>query len=203
MLPLRIESVQVRSFRNLDAVDVELGPRFNVIAGDNGQGKTNLLEAVYVLATSKSFRCSKMTDVVAFAGDLASVRGRIEEDGDRRVQSVGIRAGARLVRIDDKRPPTLAAYAVKTPMVVFHPGEIALSMGASAERGRTRRSSSARARQKPSGRSRPRTSCSISRTRRALHARRTSTAPRSRSVVRPMSGAAAQGSVRPGTISLS
>lgn len=131
---LRIESVQVRSFRNLDAVDVELGGRFNVIAGDNGQGKTNLLEALYVLATSKSFRSAKMTDVVSFAGDLASVRGRVEEDGDRRVQSVGIRAGARLVRIDDKRPPTLAAYAVKTPMVVFHPGEIALSMGASAER---------------------------------------------------------------------
>ena len=41
-----------------------------------------------------------------------------------------------MVRIDDKRPPTLAAYAVRTPMVVFHPGEIALSMGASSERRR-------------------------------------------------------------------
>lgn len=134
MRGLAVESVQVRSFRNLAAVDVELGPRFNVVAGDNGQGKTNLLEAIYVLATSKSFRSAKMTDVVAFDGELASVRGRMDEDGDRRVQSVGIRAGARMVRIDDKRPPTLAAYAVRTPMVVFHPGEIALSMGASAER---------------------------------------------------------------------
>ncbi|MFO0734447.1 MAG: DNA replication and repair protein RecF [Labilithrix sp.] len=134
MRSLSVESVQVRSFRNLLAVDVELGARFNVIAGANGQGKTNLLEAIYVLGTSKSFRSSKMTDVVSFAGELASVRARVSEDGESRLQSVGIKAGARMVRIDDKRPPTLAAYAVRTPMVVFHPGEIALSMGASAER---------------------------------------------------------------------
>ena len=136
MRPLRVEQVQIRGFRNLASVDVELGPRFNVVAADNGQGKTNLIEAVYVLATSKSFRSSKMTDVVAFGADLASVRGRIVEDGDVRVQSVGIRAGARMVKIDEKRPSTLAAYAVRTPMVVFHPGEISLSMGASAERRR-------------------------------------------------------------------
>lgn len=136
MRALHIEGVQVRSFRNLSAVDVELGARFNVVAGANGQGKTNLLEALYVLGTSKSFRSSKMTDVVAFSGELASVRARIVEDGEARVQSVGIKAGARMVRIDDKRPPTLAAYAVRTPIVVFHPGEIALSMGASTERRR-------------------------------------------------------------------
>lgn len=136
MRALSVEAVQVRSFRNLAAVDVELGARFNVVAGANGQGKTNLLEAIYVLGTSKSFRSSKMTDVVSFDGELASVRARVLEDGEARVQSVGIKSGARLVRIDDKRPPTLAAYAVRTPMVVFHPGEIALSMGASAERRR-------------------------------------------------------------------
>ena len=61
------------------------------------------------------------------------MRARVSEDGESRLQSVGIKAGARMVRIDDKRPPTLAAYAVRTPMVVFTP-EIALSMGASAER---------------------------------------------------------------------
>ena len=136
MRSLAVDTVQLRSFRNLEAVDLALGPRFNVIAGANGQGKTNLLEAVYVLGTSKSFRSAKMTDVVAFAGELASVRAKVSEDGEGRIQSVGIKAGARLVRIDDKRPPTLAAYAVRTPMVVFHPGEIALSMGASTERRR-------------------------------------------------------------------
>lgn len=131
---LWVEHLEVRGFRNLKPVSIALDARFNVVAGDNGQGKTNLLEALYVVATSKSFRSAKMTDVVAFDDALASVRARVVEDGDARTQSVGIRAGQRLAKIDDKKAPSLAQYAVRTPMVVFHPGEIALSMGASAER---------------------------------------------------------------------
>ena len=56
---LALERLAIRSFRNLAAVDLTLGPRFNVVSGDNGQGKTNLLEAVYALATSRSFRATR------------------------------------------------------------------------------------------------------------------------------------------------
>ncbi len=136
MRPLVLESIQTRAFRNLARVDATFGERFNVVSGDNGQGKTNLLEAIYVVATSKSFRGGKPGDLVGFGAELASVRATLVEDGERRVQSVGLKPGQRLVRIDDKRPPSLAAYAVRTPVVVFHPGEIALSMGGSSERRR-------------------------------------------------------------------
>jgi DNA replication and repair protein RecF len=134
--PLHVEHLQIRSFRNLASIDLEPGERFNVVSGDNGQGKTNLLEALYVSATSKSFRTSKLGDLVGFDADLASIRVTLRDDGDVRVQSVGLKTGARMVRIDDKRPPSLAAYAVRTPIVVFHPGEMTLSMGSSAERRR-------------------------------------------------------------------
>jgi DNA replication and repair protein RecF len=132
--PLRVENLQVRGLRNIARADVDLGERFNVIAGDNGQGKTNLLEALYVVATSKSFRTAKMNELVGFGEELASVRASVREDEDVRVQSVGLKTGLRLVRIDEKRPPSLAAYAVRTPVVVFHPQEMALSMGSSSER---------------------------------------------------------------------
>jgi DNA replication and repair protein RecF len=138
--------LSVRALRNLESVDLSPSPRFNVVAGDNGQGKTNLLEAIYVAATSKSFRSAKPGELVAHGGEVASVRIAVREssgdersateDVSRREQSVGLRAGARLAKIDGKRPPTLAAYAVSTPVVVFHPGEVALSMGASGERRR-------------------------------------------------------------------
>ena len=136
MRPLHVAHLQVRAFRNLAAVDLEPGERFNVVSGDNGQGKTNLLESLYVAATSKSFRTSKMNELVGFGADLASVRATVADDFESRVQSVGLKPGARLVRIDDKRPASLAAYAVRTPIVVFHPGEMTLSMGASGERRR-------------------------------------------------------------------
>ncbi len=136
MRPLVVAALQIRGFRNLTRVDVDLGDRFNVVAGENGQGKTNLIEAIYVAATSKSFRTSKLGDLVGFGQELASVRATIREDGEARTQSVGLKPGSRVVRIDDKRPPSLAVYAVRTPVVVFHPGEISLSMGGSSERRR-------------------------------------------------------------------
>jgi DNA replication and repair protein RecF len=136
MRSLAIGSLSIRDFRNLARVDVELGPRFNVIFGDNGQGKTNLLEAVYVLATSRSFRTSRLDELVAAGMETASIRGHVVETGEEREQSVGMRRGLRATRIDGKRPPSLAAYALRTPTVVFHPGAIALSAGGGVERRR-------------------------------------------------------------------
>ncbi len=136
MRPLAIESLSTRSFRNLAAVDLQLGPRFNVLSGDNGQGKTNVLEAVYVVATSRSFRTTRVPDLVESGREVASVRARVVEDGVTREQVVGLRPNGRSVRTDGKRPENLAAYAVRTPTVVFHPGVVALSMGSGAERRR-------------------------------------------------------------------
>jgi DNA replication and repair protein RecF len=133
---LCIRTLTIRSFRNLARVDLELGASFNVLAGDNGQGKTNLLEAAYVLATSRSFRSSRPAELVMFGADTATVRGLVEETGETREQTVGLGRAMRAVRIDGKRPATLAAYATKTPAVVFHPGAIALSAGSGAERRR-------------------------------------------------------------------
>jgi DNA replication and repair protein RecF len=136
MRSLAVESLSIRDFRNLASVDIDLGPRLNVLSGENGQGKTNLVEAAYVLATSKSFRTSKLTELLMVGATTASVRGGISEDGERRSQSVGLQSGMRAARIDGKRPPTLATYAMRTPAVVFHPGALALSSGAGAERRR-------------------------------------------------------------------
>ena len=136
MRALAIGSLSIRDFRNLSKVDLDLGPRFNVLFGDNGQGKTNLLEAVYVLATSRSFRTARLEELVASDAETASVRGRVVETGEDRDQSVGMRRGLRSTRIDGKRPPSLAAYALRTPIVVFHPGAMALSAGGGVERRR-------------------------------------------------------------------
>ena len=129
-----IESLSIRNFRNLASVEVDLAPRLNVVSGENGQGKTNLLEAVYALATSRSFRTSKLNEVLAGTDLVASVRGRVREGNESREQSLGVRHGLRAVRIDGKRPATLAAYAVRTPTVVFHPAALALVAGSGAER---------------------------------------------------------------------
>jgi len=134
--PLAIARLAVRDLRNLASIDVEPGPRFNVVHGDNGQGKTNLIEAIYLVATSKSFRTSKTAEMIRRGEPHASVRATVDEDGMRREQSIGLSAlrGTRTLRFDGARPPSAAVYAARTPVVVFSPSSLTLSMGSSRER---------------------------------------------------------------------
>ncbi len=131
---LVLESLTIRGFRNLTEVSLDAGPRFNVVSGANGQGKTNLLEAIYVGATTRSFRSSKPSEWIGHAAATAISRLTVSEAGERRVQIFGLETGRRFVRVDGKRPASLAEYAVRTPVVVFHPGEAALSIGGGRER---------------------------------------------------------------------
>jgi DNA replication and repair protein RecF len=133
---LVVTSVAVVGLRNLASVDLMPGPAFNVISGDNGQGKTNLLEALYLVSTSKSFRAHHPSELISFGGTTASVRVTIREGVDERTQILGIEQGKRHAQVNGTRPRSLLAYALLTPAVAFHPGDSALSLGGGAERRR-------------------------------------------------------------------
>ena len=104
---MQLFDVTTQGFRNLTPDPVSFGAGITLVAGENAQGKTNLLEAVYVLATSRSFRTPRLFDLVAEGAEVASVRAAIAEAGEPREQSVGVRRGARAVRIDGRRHPDL------------------------------------------------------------------------------------------------
>lgn len=134
MNPLRLVSLSIRNLRNLKSVDLRPSPRLTVIAGDNGQGKTSILEAMYLVATSRSFRTSRLREIVSHGEPAGSVRASIDDGIEEREQVVGIEGATRRVLIEGKRPPSLASYAVRSPVVVFHPGELTLSSGPASVR---------------------------------------------------------------------
>ena len=76
-----LESIEVHNFRNLGG-EIFWGEGLNVISGDNGQGKTNWLEAIYLLATSKSFRTQRPQEAIRFGENLSVVRGRVARAQD-------------------------------------------------------------------------------------------------------------------------
>jgi DNA replication and repair protein RecF len=132
--PVALRRVSIRALRNLGAVDLLPGPRLNVIAGDNGHGKTSLLEAIYLVATTRSFRAERTTEVIQTGADRAQIVAQVAEGDALREQRALVAPRIKSFLLDGKRPERLAAYATLTPVVVFHPGDLALVSGAAALR---------------------------------------------------------------------
>jgi DNA replication and repair protein RecF len=78
-----LDQISSRSFRNLDNPHWQPGPGCHLILGPNGAGKTSLLEAVYLLATTRSFRTAQLSDCAHHGGTKFHLQGEI--DGDQRV----------------------------------------------------------------------------------------------------------------------
>lgn len=139
--PFAIRRFALDGVRNLATASLELDPGINLIIGDNGQGKTSLLEAIYVACTTKSFRTARLREIAAHGRDTFSVRatvsvghptlGPIERDHQVVFASRGLRA-----TIDQNPAPSLAQYAVSAPVVVFHAEELTLSHGPASARRR-------------------------------------------------------------------
>jgi len=122
--------------RNLRPVRLEPRERFNVFIGDNGQGKTNLLEAIFVVAALRSFRTSRLADLVAFGRPSATLGARVVKDDLVRVYEVELSPGSRKVRLDGKAARPLARYFGAFNVVVFTPEDLALPRGAPGDRRR-------------------------------------------------------------------
>ncbi|MCR4671859.1 MAG: DNA replication/repair protein RecF [Lachnospiraceae bacterium] len=76
-----IESLALSSFRNYDQIEVSFSPGINILYGDNAQGKTNILEAIYLCATTKSHRGSRDREMIMFGREEAHIKA-LYSDGD-------------------------------------------------------------------------------------------------------------------------
>ncbi len=77
---MTIQSLQLLDFRNYESLSLSFGEGRNILYGDNGQGKTNLLEAIYLAGTTKSHRGSKDREMIRLGKEEAHIRLWMEED---------------------------------------------------------------------------------------------------------------------------
>jgi DNA replication and repair protein RecF len=133
---MRVDVLAVDGVRNLAPLRLVPRARFNVFVGDNGQGKTNLLEAVYVAATLRSFRTSKLAELVAFASTQARIGARVVRDDTSHLYEIELQHGSRRVRLDGKAVRPLARYFGEFNVVVFTPEDLNLARGTPGERRR-------------------------------------------------------------------
>ena len=133
----RLQSIAVRDFRNLARADLGLPPDGMVVIGENGQGKTNLLEAIYYLELFRSVRGARDQDLVRFGAPGFHIAAEIETDGPHEI-SVGFERATRRkrVRVDGGDPERLSDAIGSLPAVMFAPGDVELVAGAPSARRR-------------------------------------------------------------------
>jgi DNA replication and repair protein RecF len=133
----RLQSIAVRDFRNLRRADLDLPAEGLVVVGENGQGKTNLLEAVYYLELFRSIRGARDQDLVRFGAPGFHIAAAIETDGPHEI-SVGFERASRRkrVRLDGAEPERLSDAIGSLPAVMFAPGDVELVAGPPSARRR-------------------------------------------------------------------
>ena len=77
-----VKSLKLENFRNYDNLSVEFHPGVNILIGDNAQGKTNLIEAIYMMSFAKSFRTRKDRETINFNRDYAKIDAVIAADDE-------------------------------------------------------------------------------------------------------------------------
>jgi DNA replication and repair protein RecF len=123
-----LESLEVHNFRNLSG-KVSWGNGLNIIYGDNGQGKTNWLEAIYLLATTKSFRTQRLQETIRFNEDLAVVRGRVAQGEEvQREMQVTLQGSTKSISINGKRE-AVTRYLGQLSAVAFTADELDIVRG--------------------------------------------------------------------------
>ena len=100
---MQLKSISASNFRNLKG-EIVFDDGLNVFFGANGEGKTNWIEAIDLLATTRSFRTSKLTETVAFGERLAIVSGQVADSPEvtRKLQ-VAIDGNTKILTINDKK----------------------------------------------------------------------------------------------------
>jgi DNA replication and repair protein RecF len=123
-----LRSIRAHDFRNLEG-EIRWGKGINVIYGNNGQGKTNWLEAIHLLAHAKSFRTRHLHEAITFGKSAASVQGQVARGNEiERDLQVDIRTNTRQTFVNRKRMP-LAHYAAQLHAVWFTADELEVIRG--------------------------------------------------------------------------
>ncbi len=127
---MAISRILIEHFRNLNAVDQTFDPSFNFILGDNGSGKTSLLEALFYLAHGRSFKSSVQNRIISYDQPHFTLHGKIQESQHQ--WSIGLqrtRQGQTKMKINGEEVQRLADLAHLLPIQIITPEGLNLLNG--------------------------------------------------------------------------
>lgn len=132
-----VKSIKLDKFRNYGQRQFEFDGGVNIICGRNAQGKTNLLESIYLLSTARSFRCVQKKEMIGFEHELCTVEGNVcARDRDFTIRAELFRDKAARFSVNGVKCKKNYEVCSVFNSVLFRPDDLALIKGGAAERRR-------------------------------------------------------------------
>ena len=132
-----IKSLELSDFRNYELLDLHFDRGTNILYGDNAQGKTNILEAIFVSATTKSHKGSKDKEMIRFGKEEAHIRTYLEkEDLENKVDMHLRSARSKGIAINGKKIKKAAELLGLLNVVFFSPEDLSIIKNGPGERRR-------------------------------------------------------------------
>ena len=131
---MKIEHIKLTNFRNYEDLELDFNPNINIIVGNNGQGKTNILESIYVLSLSKSNRDGYDSDMIMFDKDSLSIEGKITDNELIKKLKVDINPNKKRVFINNKEIHKIKDYISNFCVISFVPTDLDIIKGSPSVR---------------------------------------------------------------------
>ena len=132
-----IKSIELTNFRNYESLNLEFDKGTNILYGDNAQGKTNVLEAIYLSSITKSHKGSKDQDIIKFSESEAHLRTYIEKDNDVYKVDMHLRKnGSKIIAVNGQKLKKAAGLLGLLNVVFFSPEDLSIIKDGPSERRR-------------------------------------------------------------------
>lgn len=129
-----LEEIKLTQYRNYEAAEVQFSEGINVFLGENAQGKTNLMEAVYVLAMTRSHRTSNDKELIFWNQEFAKISGRIQKKNSSFPLEIVVSNKGKKAKFNHLEQKKLSDYLGKLNVILFAPEDLSLVKGSPAIR---------------------------------------------------------------------
>ena len=120
---MEISSLKLLNFRNYESLELKFSPKVNIIYGQNGMGKTNIIEAIYMLGLTKTFRSNNDEIVIKKGKNIAKIEGTIKNQILNNYKIIISNAGKR-IKIDNNKIVKISDYITKVNIILFNPDDL-------------------------------------------------------------------------------
>lgn len=124
-----IERLQLTNYRNYESLKLDLSPKINVFIGENAQGKTNVMESIYVLAMAKSHRTSNDKELIRWESDYGKIEGDVQNRYGNFPMELTISKKGKKGKVNHLEQPKLSNYIGQMNVVMFAPEDLNVVKG--------------------------------------------------------------------------